>query len=184
MFKQLCAAVLAAFLVVLGLGLATMPANADVTGLSIGAIGYNAYGADTVANRNSEYVDIVNTTDADVSVVGLLLQDSWARGNDRTSGCNTYKVAAGGVPTVGGTRSDSLPARATLRVHMGSGKAYARDGVFHVFRDMDPRCGYHGHVFNNGAGANKLAPWDTVWINLGGASASKSYNFSFGYVAR
>lgn len=163
---------------------ASASSTADLAALDITAVGYNAYGADTSANRNSEYVDIKNVSAAPVNVAGLLVQDAWARGNNRTSRCNTATIAAGALPVAEGAPADMLPAGATLRVHMGSGTAGVRDGVHRVFRDMPTQCGHNGHVFNNGPSSNRWAPWDTVWVTLGGASESKSYNFSFGYVAR
>lgn len=180
--KRILTALTAAILLVLGLGAA--PAQATIDALDITAIGYNAYGADTAANRNAEYVDVKNVTAAPVAVAGLLVQDAWAHGNNRTTRCNTYTLAAGALPVVDGGAADMLPAGDTLRVHMGSGTAAVRDGVHRVYRDMPASCGYNGHVLNNRAGSNRWAPWDTVWITLGSASESKSYNFSFGYVAR
>lgn len=169
-------------------GLSASSASADVPGLEIGAIGYNAYGADTAANRNAEYLDITNTSAAGVPVVGLLVQDAWARGNNRTERCNTYKLAAGVLPVDAGATADVLPAGRTLRVYIGSGTArvFTRGGVtYHaVYADSSSRCGYNGHIFNNGAGGNRFAPWDTAWITLNGVSESKGYNFSFGYVAK
>lgn len=155
-----------------------------VMALDIGPIGYNAYGTDTSANRNSEYVDIRNVTGAPVAVAGLLVQDAWARGNNRTTRCNTYTLAPGALPVTEGATADMLPAGATLRVHMGSGTPKVRGTVHSVFRDMPPTCGYNGHVFNNGPSSNKWAPWDTAWITLGDQAESKSYNYSFGYVAK
>lgn len=163
---------------------ASAATSADLPSLEIGAIGYNAYGADTAANRNAEYVDVKNVSAAPVNVAGLLVQDAWARGNNRTERCNTFKLAAGALPVVEGGAADMLPAGDTLRVYMGAGAASVRDGLHKVYRDMPTRCGYNGHTLNNGAGSNRWAPWETVWVTLGGDSESKSYNFSFGYVAR
>ncbi|MEU7861218.1 hypothetical protein [Nonomuraea sp. NPDC049141] len=165
-------------------GPASAASSADLPSLEIGAIGYNAYGADTAANRNAEYVDVKNVSAAPVNVAGLLVQDSWARGNNRTERCNTFTLAAGALPVVEGGTADMLPAGDTLRVSMGAGTPSVRDGVHRVYRDMPTRCGYNGHIFSNGAGSNRWAPWDTAWITLGGASESKGYNFSFGYVAK
>lgn len=163
---------------------ASAATSADLPSLEIGAIGYNAYGADTAANRNAEYVDVKNVSAAPVNVAGLLVQDSWARGNNRVDRCNTYKLAAGALPVIAGGTADMLPAGDTLRVYMGAGTPSVRDGVHRVYRDMPARCGYNGHVLNNSAGSNRWAPWETVWVTLGEASESKSYNYSFGYVAK
>lgn len=176
-------ATLAAALVAV-LAISATTASAVVPGLEIAQIGYNAYGADAAANRNSEYVDIKNAGPGAVDVSGLLVQDAWARGNNRTERCNTFKLAAGALPIAPGADANMLPAGATLRVHMGSGTASVRGTLHRVYRDMPTQCGYNGHVLNNGASSNKFAPWDTVWITLGGVSESKGYNFSFGYVAK
>jgi hypothetical protein len=163
-------------------------AAADVPGLAIGPIGYNAYGADGAANRNAEYVDVQNTGAVSVPVAGLLVQDAWARGNNRTTRCNTFTLQAGVLPVDSGATADVLPSGRTLRVYMGSGtpRVFFRSGVtYHaVYANSSTRCGYNGHVFNNGAGSNRFAPWDTAWITLGGVSESKGYNYSFGYVAK
>ncbi|UBU10045.1 hypothetical protein [Nonomuraea gerenzanensis] len=183
MLKRILAAVAVALIAAATAGPSTSAAAADIPGLRIGTIGYNAYGADVASNRNAEYVDVVNDGTAAVPVAGLLVQDSWARGNNRTSRCNTTMLAAGALPVAAGQPADMLPSGDTLRIYMGAGTA-AVDGTLHkVFRDMPTRCGLNGHTLNNGAGANRWAPWDTVWVTLGGVSESKSYNFSRGYVA-
>lgn len=159
-------------------------AAADVDALQIGVIGYNAYGPDTAANRNQEFVDLKNVSNADVDLNGLLIQDAWARGNGRIRGCNVVRFGADALPAADGGTTSLLPAGKTVRVHMGAGKASIdRWGVYHVYRDMPVRCGYNGHVLNNKPGSNPWAPWDTVWITLGGKSKSKSYNFTGGYRA-
>jgi len=161
---------------------------ADIPGLAIGPIGYNAYGADTAANRNAEYVDVQNASEAGVPVAGLLVQDAWARGNDRTTRCNTYTLKAGVLPVDAGATADVLPSGRTLRVYMGAGtpRVFTRGGVtYHaVYANSSSRCGHNGHIWNNSANSNRFAPWDTAWITLGGASESKGYNYSFGYVAK
>lgn len=183
MLKRILAAIAVALIAAGTVGPSTASAAADIPALRIGTIGYNAYGADVASNRNAEFVDVVNDSAGDVSVAGLLVQDSWARGNDRTSRCNTTTIAAGVLPVAAGQPADVLPAGHTLRIFMGDGTA-AVDGTVHkVFRGMPTRCGLNGHTLNNGAGANRWAPWDTVWITLGSASESRSYNFTRGYTA-
>ncbi|MFC4006660.1 hypothetical protein ACFOY2_05470 [Nonomuraea purpurea] len=172
-------------------GLTGSPASATSTtapiaALDITAIGYNAYGADTSTNRNAEFVEVKNVTETPVNVANLLLQDAWARGRDKTTGCNTFKLAAGVLPVASGGVADELPSGAVLRIHMGAGTpGVDRANVRHVYANMRTACGYNGHIFNNGpSGSNKWAAWDTAWITLGSDSESKSYNFSFGYMAR
>lgn len=185
--KKTILALMGALALMLGGIASATSATADVPGLSIGTIGYNAYGADTAANRNSEYVDVVNGDSVGVPVAGLVLQDAWARGNNATR-CNTFALKAGVLPVDAGATVDALPSGRTLRIYMGSGtpRVFTRDGVtYHaVYANSSTRCGYNGHIFNNGASSNRYAPWDTAWITLGGNSESKPYNFSFGYVAR
>lgn len=158
-------------------------AVADLTNLEIGLIGYNAYGPDTADNRNQEFVEL-KAVGAGVDLNGLLIQDAWARGNNRHRGCNTVRLGANSLPVAGGGTGSVLPGGKTLRVHMGAGTPEIdRWGVYHTYRNMPTRCGHNGHVFNNGPSANRWAPWDTAWITLGGVSESKPYNFSFGYTA-
>lgn len=184
MLKRIIAALAVALIAVAVAGPSTAAAAADVPGLRIGTVGYNAYGADVPGNRNSEFVEVVNDSATDVNVAGLLIQDSWAHGNNRTERCNTTLLAAGMLPVADGQPADVLPAGHTLRVHMGAGTKVVRGTVHVVFRDMPTRCGLNGHTLNNGAPANRWAPWDTVWITLGTASESRSYNFTRGYVAK
>jgi len=161
---------------------ASTASTADVPGLEIRQIGYNAYGNDTVDNRNQEWIEITNSTGQPVDIAGLLIQDAWARGNNRTHGCNTVRIDS--IPAEGGGTTTQLPSGHTIRVHMGAGTpGVDSDHVHRVYRDMPAHCGYRGHTLNNKASSNTRAPWDTVWISLRGASESKSYNFSFGYVA-
>lgn len=180
-------AVLAAGVLAVGATGGPASASADLANLDITGVGYNAYGSDSAANRNAEYVDVKNvSTTAAVKVDGLLVQDAWARGRDKTRGCNTFTLAAGVLPVAAGAVADELPVGQTLRVHMGAGTpAIDRDGVRHVYADMRTGCGYNGHIFNNGpSGSNRWADWDRAWVTLGGVSESKGYNFSFGYVAK
>lgn len=157
---------------------------ADIAAVDITAIAYNAYGADTADNRNSEYVEL--TARANVNVKDLLVQDAWSKGRDKTTGCNTFRLAAGVLPVAPSAVADELPSGAVLRVHMGSGTpTIDRTGVRHVYANMRSVCGYNGHIFNNGpSGSNKWADWDRAWVTLGSDTESKGYNFSFGYVAR
>lgn len=154
-------------------------AAAPVDSLSIGKIGYNAYGSDTMANRNREYVEIKNTGADPVNVAGLLLQDAWARGNDKTSGCNTVKLDAGKLPVGEAGVADMLPAGASLVVYMGAGTDSVDGSVHKVYRNMPSYCGANGHVLNNTG--KPYTAWDTVWVTLGGGHKSKGYNFYFGY---
>ncbi|MGA4989850.1 hypothetical protein [Nonomuraea bangladeshensis] len=180
------AALLSAAALTAALGVAgAAPASADIATLDITAIGYNAYGADTAANRNAEFVDVKNVSGSPVKVDGLLVQDAWARGRDKTVGCNTYKLPAGTLPVAPSAAADELPSGAVLRIHMGAGSpAVDRFGVRHVYADMRTACGYNGHIFNNSGNSNRFAAWDTAWVTLGSDSESKSYNFSLGYVAK
>jgi hypothetical protein len=187
--KRICTSVIAAVAVVLTLGAGGASAStaaAEIANLGITAINYNSYGADTVTN-NTEYVEVknVHATDA-VNVKDLLVQDAWAKGRDKTRGCNTFRLAAGVLPVVAGATADELPAGAVLRLHMGAGTANIdRWGIRHVYRAMPAMCGYNSNVFNNsGPTGNKFADWDRVWITLGSEVESKGYNFSFGYVAK
>ena len=192
MFKKTLAAVAAfsALFLAFGLGGAPVAATstgADIAALDITAINYNSYGADSVAN-NSEYVEVKNVSDpaVAVNVANLLVQDAWAKGRDKTAGCNTFRLPAGVLPVEAGAAADLLPAGAVLRLHMGKGVAgIDRAGVRHVYRSMPDVCGYHSNVLNNtGPKGNRFADWDRVWVTLGADTESRGYNFSFGYVAK
>jgi hypothetical protein len=169
----------------------TSPASAstaalDIPDLALGAFGYNAYGPDKPETRNAEYIDIKNTHTTEAkNVAGLVVEDAWRHGQPAsyTGKCNRITVSS--VPQEGGGTAATLPAQHVLRVYVGSGtnRTFTRGGVVYhaVYGNMWTKCGYNGHIFNNGPGSSKIAPWDTVWVKLGDAAASKSYNFSFGY---
>jgi hypothetical protein len=154
-------------------------ASADVPGLSITRVGYNAVGADTSWNRNQEYVDITAAPDHAVDVKGLVVEDSWAHaaGDDNRGHCNTWTVNSlpGIEPTTEG--QIMLPAGHTIRVYTGSGRpaVFGVDGRFHAVY-MNSHCGYHGHFWNNGG--------DTVYVSLNGETSSLAYNFENGYYIR
>lgn len=180
------ALLLSVFALIAGIfGISTSAASADVPGLEIAAVGYNAYGADGLWNRNAEYVDIKNASAAAVNVKGLIVEDAWrhAQPADTTSKCNRYVVST--IPGAADRAGEELQAGHTLRVYVGAGEPKVLWGgtVHAVYMDSPQGCGYNGHIFNNGkkAGASPRDPWDTVYITLGGVSETKSYNFSFGY---
>lgn len=165
---------LAAAVVALGVtGASAASASSDVPGLAITQVGYNAYGSDTVWNRNQEFVDVKASADTDVK--GLTVADQWGKSHaaDNPRGCNTYKVASlPGVAEVDG--KIILPSGHTLRVYSGRGLASVNGTVHSVY--MDSRCGYHGHIWGNGG--------DTAWITLGADSESFAYDFDNGYVVK
>lgn len=173
------AVLLFAFVAALGVfGLSASAASADVDGLSITQVGYNAYGADTVWNRNQEFVDVKNDGAAAVNVAGLVVTDQWGKSHlaDNDRGCNTFKVTSLPGVTTGADGSVMLAAGHTVRVYSGRGTAaVSSSGTLHaVF--MDSRCGYHGHIWGNGG--------DTAWITLGANSESFAYDFDNGYVVK
>ncbi|MFI7470510.1 hypothetical protein [Nonomuraea sp. NPDC049646] len=176
-------AVLAAF--TLAAGLATpVSASADIAGLEFGQIGYNAYGPDRPWNRNQEFIDIRNGGAEPVDVKGLRVEDAWAHGRGDGAGqCNHYTITAlPGVPEVDG--KILLAPNHTVRVYAGTGTpaVFGTDSTFHaVYMNHPTMCGYYGHFLNNTAQKDRGAPWDTVWMTVGGSSESRSYNFSRGY---
>lgn len=178
MFRKILAAAVACLTLTLGLSLATSPAHADVPGLEIGTIGYNARGADVEGNRNNEYVDIANKTNSAINVKDLLVRDSWAKGQNTSEAgaCNTFKVTD--LPGVEETADEvMLPAGHVIRVYSGAGtpKTFGFGNKWHaVYKNST--CGYNGHFWNNLG--------DTVWITLGSGSESKRYDFRFGYYVR
>lgn len=177
--KKIFSALVVVASVVAALGLSASSASADVPGLEIGTVGYNANGADTWVNRNREYVDVTNVSGGPVDVKGMVVQDAWAhaRGDDNDRNCNTWTVNSlpGITPGAGG--SLLLPAGHTIRVYSGLGRPSTfgtGDRIHAVY--MNHRCGYNGHYLGN---TN-----DTVWITLGSDSESKSWDFSNGYYLR
>lgn len=159
-------------------GAAAATASADVPGLAITQVGYNAYGSDTVWNRNQEFVDVRNTGADPVNVAGLIVADQWAKSHegDNDRNCNTIKVANLPGVTAGADGSLMLAAGHTVRVYSGRGvPAVSADGKVHALY-MDSRCGYHGHIWGNGG--------DTAWITLNGAAESFAYDFDNGYTVK
>lgn len=177
MLKRTLTALVGVVLIWAGLA-SPSTAAADVPSLSIGTIGYNARGADTMTNRNSEYVDIANTSPAAVDVKGLLVQDSWAHGKgDKAGECNNYTVESLPGVTAGADGAVMLESGHVIRVYSGSGtpRTFGPAGKWHAVY-MASECGYNGHFWNNLG--------DTAWISLSGASEFKRYDFRFGYYVR
>jgi hypothetical protein len=161
-------------------GAAAATASVDVPGLAITQVGYNAYGSDTIYNRNQEFVDIRNTGADPVNVAGLVVADQWAKSHegadDNPRGCNTLKVTSLPGVTTGADGSVMLPAGHTVRVYSGRGvPAVSVGGALHTLF-MNSRCGYHGHIWGNGG--------DTAWITLGANSESFAYDFDNGYTVK
>ena len=160
--------------------LTTGTSNADVAGLKVTRVGYNAVGADTYMNRNSEYVDITASVTTDVK--DLIVTDSWGHVNNADGvGCNAYKVTTlpGGVGSTDGTGTGTfLLANHTLRVYVGYGRPAASDSYHYLYMNSDYRqCGYNGHFINNMG--------DTLWITKG-TTESDSFSFDIrrGYYVR
>lgn len=161
-------------------GASPATASADVPGLAITQVGYNAYGSDTIYNRNQEFVDVRNTSSpgVDVNVAGLVVADQWAKSHegDNDRNCNTLKVTSLPGVTTGGDGSVMLAAGHTVRVYSGRGiPAVSAGGSVHTLF-MNSLCGYHGHIWGNGG--------DTAWITLGGNAESFAYDFDNGYTVR
>ncbi|MGR6922663.1 hypothetical protein ACU635_51130 [[Actinomadura] parvosata] len=156
----------------------TASADADVDGLSIVNIGYNARGADSIWNRNKEYVDI--QASVDVNVKGLKLYDGWGKTHlDDARGCNRYEVASlPGITEVDGKLT--LQAGHTIRVHSGWGQPSVTGTRHNVYMNSGAGskagCGYHGHIWNNLV--------DTAYIALNGDEESAAYDFEDGYTVR
>jgi hypothetical protein len=159
---------------------ASATASADVPGLAITQVGYNAYGSDTIYNRNQEFVDVKNVSSpaVDVNVAGLVVADQWAKSHegDNDRNCNTLKVTSLAGIVTGADGSVMLPAGHTVRVYSGRGvPAVSAGGSVHTLF-MNSRCGYHGHIWGNGG--------DTAWITKGSDSESFAYDFDNGYTVR
>jgi hypothetical protein len=78
MIKRIAAFVAALGLTLVGLSVVPMSANAVAPcGVHIIEWGVNAPGADTNANRNAEFVRIVNKTGAELDVEGFWFQDNY-----------------------------------------------------------------------------------------------------------
>lgn len=157
---------------------ASATASADVPGLAITQVGYNAYGSDTIYNRNQEFVDVKNSGVDPVNVAGLVVADQWAKSHvdDNDRGCNTFKVASLPGVVTGADGSVMLPAGHTVRVYSGRGvPAVSAGGNIHALY-MNSLCGYHGHIWGNSG--------DTAWITLGVNSESFPYDFDNGYTVR
>ncbi|MFG1963070.1 hypothetical protein [Nonomuraea sp. NPDC049028] len=157
---------------------ASATASADVPGLAITQVGYNAYGSDTVWNRNQEFVDVRNTGADAVNVAGLVVADQWAKSHvdDNDRNCNTLKVTSLAGIVTGTDGSVMLPVGHTVRVYSGRGvPAVSAGGSVHALY-MNSLCGYHGHIWGNGG--------DTAWITKGSDSESFAYDFDNGYTVK
>lgn len=182
MLKHTLAAVVAAFTLVLGLGLANTPASADVTGnvLQIVEVGTDAMGADSFANRNREFVTFKNVSGSSVDIAGVLVEDNWAHartvaGDSHT--CNTYKITD--LPDNAGTMLAPGESVTVFNgVRWGGGRKVG--SVYQLFANSDVDCGTFGQFFNNDA--------DTAWVTRNGPTgevlSSKSWDWNGGYFIR
>jgi hypothetical protein len=169
---------------------ASASAAAPIDGLRIGHINYDAAGPDNMANRNQEFVDIVNDGTADKNVKGLVFEDAYRHGNptSRERACN--KLVVKSLPDADGNRVTVLPAGHILRIYVGSAptspKAFTRSGktIHPVYIDSPERCGYKGHFLNNNPPSSGRGAWDTVWITLDDQVESKSYQAYGGHFVR
>lgn len=169
------AAILSAVVLAAGMaGTASAVSAEPFANLHITQVGYNANGADNWFNRNKEYVDIAAT--ADVNVKGLTVADAWAKNHadDNPKKCNTFTIESLPGVTPGADGSVVLPAGHKIRVSNGAGTP-AVSGAYHLVY-ANSKCGYHGHVYNNGG--------DTVWLTQGANEESFAYNFDNGYYVR
>jgi hypothetical protein len=128
-------------------------------------------------------VDVTNRSGAPIDVTGLVIEDAWAKanGDDNPRRCNTWTVNSLPGITIPADGENAgkllLPAWHTIRVYTGTGRPAvfgAGDRIHAVY--MDSRCGYRGHYLGNTS--------DTVWIVLGDATESLSWDFSNGYYIR
>lgn len=111
--------------IALGLGSSTAfadPANAGK--LKISEYGFNAPGTDTNANRNAEFVRLVNMTSAALDVEGWILHDSYQTAGGDWG--NRYTFRATDLPTgspfkVGTSARFTIPAGGQVYVYSGSG---------------------------------------------------------------
>lgn len=190
MIRQMICLAAAFVAVILSLGLTAGSATADVKvsadtipGLEIVRVGYNAPGVDSMANRNAEFIEVVNTSNDPVDVGGLVVEDAWAHGDPSDSRCNTYTVETFAVVGADGTlsRTKELPAGHTLRVYVGAGVASANGKLHSLFMDSPDGCGNHGQFLNNTKHGTGDVAWDVVYVTLKGATEWKSYNFDAGY---
>lgn len=134
MFKRIAAAV-AVVLMTLGL-VASGSASADVANkgkLKITVMGFNAKGVDSSANRNEEYVRLVNVSPDPINVTGWTLSDSVGNDTDLDAWTDVVSPAVKGI----------LPAGGSIIVYSGSGKDENANNVHAIYRNG-------GHYLNNG----------------------------------
>ncbi|MFI6296878.1 hypothetical protein ACIBEJ_35175 [Nonomuraea sp. NPDC050790] len=146
-------------------------AVADVPGdvLRIVEVGTDAMGADSVANRNREFVRFQNVSGAPVDVAGVLVEDNWAHSKtlaDVAHSCNTYKIV-------------DLPSNPTTMVAPGEvvtvfngirwGGNYKVGSEYRLYANSDPDCGTNGQFFNNDN--------DAVYVTKGDGTVQSSWSW-------
>lgn len=169
------------FALVASIALVSVPSSAATSApgdvLKITAFGYNAAGPDRTWNRNQEFIDVQNMTDAPVNVYGLVIQDKWAHDvSDNPRGCNSHTVTELPGLEVTGEGSDRelmLPAGHKIRVYSGTGTDMSPTNTQHTVYS-DSKCGYNGHYLNNSG--------DTLYVERDGeVFHSYRYDWSAGY---
>jgi hypothetical protein len=159
-------------------------------------VGYNANGADVVANGWKEFIDVKNVSTAAVNVDGWFTQDAWA---DTTYGadaeadhCNTavfakatsvgdatrfHYLLADDPDTAGDQPGLWLPKGHTIRVYTG-GNVDTSNNATHSIALNKVKCGYNSHYLGNGG--------DSVVLKdkAGKVVDRFSYSFDNGYWVR
>lgn len=159
-----------------GLALALSLSGATATAASVGdvkfiAVGMNAPGTDTSANRNAEFVRLKNTSGATLDIEGWVLHDTYQNGAGDWGNRYTFKGTAlpAGSPFRVDHDSDAstpdhfvMPVGSDLYVYNGSGiDTSPTSNTAAIYRNFK-------HVYNNGG--------DTLYV--------RTSNDATAYVAR
>lgn len=135
------------------------------------AVGVNAPGTDTSANRNAEFVRLKNTTGAALDIEGWVLHDAYQNGAGDWGNRYTFKGTA-------------LPSGSPFRVDQDSNPATADHFVMPVGADLYV---YNGSGIDSTPTSNTAALYRNfkhVYNNSGDTLYVRTSNDAAGFVAR
>lgn len=152
--KRIIAGIITVCVIVLGLGASAAFADPTNVGkVKISEYGFNAPGKDTSANRNAEFVRLLNVSGAALDVEGWILHDSYQTAGGDWG--NRYTFRATDLPTgspfkVGTPARFVIPVGGQVYVYSGSGTdTTPTNNTAAIYRNFK-------HYLNNGG--------DTIYV--------------------
>lgn len=163
--KKILLTIMAVAGLLLSLGAASAPAQADDSDVKITLLGTDAIYSDNWRNRNQEFIQFTNKGDTSVDVLNWKTRDGYSHANQKSK-CNTVTLTADNTDLKVVDGKLLLPPKHHVRVYTGyrpgGATTFTHNGeVYHaVYMNhgigATKGCGYKGHYLTNGE--------DTVYV--------------------